>query len=386
MTQPRPPVGIGADTLELAQRLIACPSVTPSDAGCLELISTRLAAAGFSCERLDRGAVSNLWARHGRAAPLVCLAGHVDVVAPGPLDGWTSDPFCPTERNGFLYGRGAADMKTSVAAMVTAAERLVTAHPNHSGSVALLLTSDEEGDAVDGTAAVVQVLIDRGERIDACILGEPTSSERLGDVVKNGRRGSLNGSLTIEGTQAHIAYPGAGSNAVHLALPALTELVCIEWDGGNEFFPPTSFQISNVLAGTGATNVVPGTIDVLFNFRYSSASRADELEARVREVLDNHGLTYRLECKLAGTPFVTPPGRLVNTLSRTIEAVTGISPQLSTGGGTSDGRFLIAVAGEVAEFGPVNDSVHKQDERVRVDDIGPLSMTYEQAVETLLSV
>jgi succinyl-diaminopimelate desuccinylase len=377
---------IHGETLQLARRLIGCRSVTPADGGCLDLIATRLAAAGFQCERVDRGGVSNLWARRGQAAPLVCLAGHVDVVTPGPLDQWSSDPFVPAERDGYLYGRGAADMKTSLAAMVTAAERVVTARPNHRGSIALLLTSDEEGAAVDGTAAVVEVLQTRGESIDACILGEPTSSDRLGDVMKNGRRGSLNGVLTVKGVQCHIAYPERGRNPVHTALPALAELVAIEWDRGTEYFPPTSFQISNVHAGIGANNVIPGTLELLFNFRFSPESPVERLKAHVHEVLDRCRLQYELAWSLSGPPFITPRGRLVEVLSTAITGVTGLTPELSTSGGTSDGRFMAAVAREVVEFGPPSEAMHGVDERVRLADLAPLSAIYEQAILALLVV
>jgi succinyl-diaminopimelate desuccinylase len=385
MADPPSAADIHDDTLRLAKRLIACRSLTPADAGCLDLIASRLTAAGFHCERLDRGGVSNIWARRGQSAPLVCLAGHVDVVAPGPLTRWTSDPFVPVERDGYLYGRGAADMKTPLAAMVTAAERVVTAHPNHGGSIAFLLTSDEEGDAVDGTAAVVETLRSRGETIDACIVGEATSSERLGDVMKNGRRGSLTGALCVKGVQCHIAYPERGRNPIHAALPALAELAAIEWDPGNDDFPATGFQISNVHAGTGSINVIPGLFELQFNFRFSPAVPVEQLEARVHEILDRHGLEYDLAWTLGASPFLTPRGRLVHTLSAAVAGVTGLEPQLSTSGGTSDGRFLAAIAREVVEFGPVNASVHMVDERVRLADIGPLSTIYEQAIVRLLA-
>ncbi len=373
------------ETIALARQLIACRSVTPADDGCLDLIAARLAASGFQCERIDRGGVGNLWARHGRGAPLVCLAGHVDVVPPGPLERWTTDPFGATERDGYLYGRGASDMKSSVAAMVTAVERLVSARPGHAGSIALLFTSDEEGDAVDGTVAVVDALRRRGDTIDACIVCEPTSSARLGDTVKNGRRGSLNGTLTVTGASCHIAYPERGRNPIHAALPALAELLTVEWDRGDEHFPPTSFQISNVHAGTGTVNVVPGSLDVRFNVRFSPASTVDGIKARVHAVLDRHGVEYDLVWNLAAEPFMTAGGRLVETLGRTIAEVTGLTPTLSTGGGTSDGRFLARVAREVVEFGPVAVSMHGADERVRIDDLGPLSTIYERTVAALLT-
>ena len=369
---------IHADTLHLARQLIACRSITPADAGCLELVDARLAAAGFSCERLDRGPVSNLWARRGSSRPLVCLAGHIDVVPPGPVEQWTSDPFTPTERDGLLYGRGAADMKAPVAAMVTAAERV--ARVTDKGSIAILLTSDEEGDAVDGTAAVVSMLAARGEAIDACIIGEPTSTERFGDTIKNGRRGSLNGRLRVIGQQCHIAYPERGRNPIHDAARALDTLISTEWDRGNEYFQPTSFQISNIHAGTGASNVIPGTLDVAFNFRFSPESSASALQARVRDILDRHHLQFELQWTLIGEPFLTPRGPLVDALTSAVEAVAGVRPELSTTGGTSDGRFLARLAREVLEFGPLNDSIHKIDEHVRIADLEPLSLIYERTI------
>jgi len=369
------------DTLQLAKALIACRSITPEDEGALEVVATRLSAAGFQCERLDRGSVRNLWARYGDSGPLVCLAGHVDVVPPGPVEEWTSDPFTPTERDGELYGRGAADMKSSVAAMVTAAERVV--RDGSSGSIAILLTSDEEGDAVDGTAAVVSILRARGVTIDACIVGEPTSTERFGDTIKNGRRGSLNGRLRVRGQQCHIAYPERGRNPIHDAAPAISALVVTEWDRGNEYFQPTSFQISNIHAGAGATNIIPGTLDVAFNFRFSPESTAQVLQARVREVLDRHNLQYDLEWTLIGEPFLTRRGPLVDALIASVESVAGVRPALSTSGGTSDGRFLATLAREVVEFGPLNDSIHKIDEHVRIGDLEPLSVIYERALRSL---
>ena len=372
-------------TLDLAKELIACRSLTPDDDGALDLIAGRLTEAGFACERFDHGAVDNLWARHGSAAPVVCLAGHVDVVPPGPIERWTSDPFTPTERHGLLFGRGAADMKTSVAALVTAAERFVAARPDHRGSLALLFTSDEEGAGIDGMAAVVRDLQARGDRIDACIIGEPTSVSRLGDTIKNGRRGSLNGVLKVKGVQCHIAYPERGLNPIHTALPALAELIAIRWDTGNEYFSPTSFQIAHVQAGAGANNTIPGAMDVLFNFRFSTESTADQLKARVHTVLDAHGVDYDLEWSLSGAPFLSPKGGLVDVISNAVASVTGVTPALSTSGGTSDGRFLAAVSREVVEFGPVSASIHGIDEHVRLDDIEPLTAVYEQTLERLLS-
>ena len=369
------------DTLQLAKALIACRSITPADDGALAMVATRLSAAGFQCERLDRGSVSNLWARYGDSGPLVCLAGHVDVVPPGPVGEWTSDPFTPTERDGELYGRGAADMKSSVAAMVTAAERVV--RDGRGGSIAILLTSDEEGDAVDGTAALVSILRARGVTIDACIVGEPTSTERFGDTIKNGRRGSLNGRLRVRGQQCHIAYPERGRNPIHDTTPAIAALVSTEWDRGNEYFQPTSFQISNIHAGTGASNIIPGTMDVAFNFRFSPESTAQVLQARVREILDRHNLQYDLEWTLIGEPFLTRRGPLVDALMASVESVAGVRPTLSTSGGTSDGRFLATLAREVVEFGPLNDSIHKIDEHVRIGDLEPLSVIYERTVTSI---
>jgi succinyl-diaminopimelate desuccinylase len=371
-------------TLDLAKQLIACRSLTPQDAGSLNMLTVRLTRAGFTCERMDRGPVRNLWARRGTAAPLVCLAGHIDVVPAGPLERWTSDPFTPTERDGRLFGRGAADMKVSVAAMVTAAERFVTASPVHRGSLALLFTSDEEGAGVDGTAAVVRELQSRGERIDACIIGEPTSTERFGDTIKNGRRGSLNGVLTVKGVQCHIAYPERGRSPILPALPALAELAAIEWDRGNDYFAPTSFQISDIHAGTGANNTIPASMEVLFNFRFSTESTEDALKARVHQVLDAHAIDYDLKWALSGRPFLCGRGGLVDVVSHAVREVTGVEPALSTGGGTSDGRFLADVSGEVVEFGPLNASIHAIDEHVALADIAPLSLVYERALIALL--
>jgi succinyl-diaminopimelate desuccinylase len=309
----------------------------------------------------------------------------VDVVPAGSIDRWTSDPFVPVERDGYLYGRGVADMKASVAAMVTAAERFVAAHPTHPGTIAVLLTSDEEGDAVDGTVAVVDLLRSRGARIDACIIGEPTSAERLGDALKNGRRGSLHGVLTVKGIQGHIAYPELARNPIHLAMPALAELAAAEWDQGDESFTPTSFQMSNVHAGTGPNNVIPATLQVVFNLRFSPASPADALKARVEAVLAKHGVDYDLAWTLGSLPFISPRGRLVDAHSAAVTAVTGITPALSTGGGTSDGRFLAGISTELVEFGPVNKTIHAVDERLRVADLDPLSRIYEQTITALLA-
>jgi succinyl-diaminopimelate desuccinylase len=375
-------------TLALAKELIARRSITTEDAGCLELIAARLAPLGFVCERMDSegptGLVRNLWARRGTAKPLVVFAGHTDVVPPGPLDKWRSDPFVPTERDGMLYGRGAADMKTSVAAAVVAVERLVAAQPDLPGSIGFLLTSDEEGDATDGTVKVVETLKARNEPIDCCIVGEPTSVSRQGDTLKNGRRGSLSGKLVVKGIQGHVAYPEKVKNPIHLAAPALAELAAMRWDDGNEFFPPTSFQISNIHAGTGVTNVVPGALEVLFNFRFSTASTADGLQNRVHAILDKHGLEYELAWTLGGRPFLTTPGRLVSALVDAIQLEADITPELSTSGGTSDGRFIADICPEVVEFGPINATIHKIDECVQLSDIEPLARIYEATFRKLL--
>jgi len=379
------PQTTGNPTLALACELISRPSVTPEDAGCLELITARLAPLGFLCERIDSSGVSNLWARRGTAAPLVVLAGHTDVVPTGPLDAWTSNPFTPSERDGKLYGRGAADMKSSLAAFVTAIEGFIAEHPDHPGSIALLLTSDEEGDATHGTTLVVETLKARGETLDYCIVGEPTCVDTLGDMIKNGRRGSLSGKLTVKGTQGHIAYPHLARNPIHLAAPALTELAAMKWDEGNEYFPPTSWQMSNIKAGTGATNVIPGELVVDFNFRFSTASTPQGLKDRVARVLDRHQLQWRVDWVLGGEPFLTPVGSLVTALSEAIRAETGLQTELSTTGGTSDGRFIAKVCPQVVEFGPVNATIHKIDEHVAVDAIEPLKNIYRRTLEALLS-
>ena len=376
------------DTLALAKDLIARRSITTEDAGCLDVVAARLAPLGFACERIDStgptGHVRNLWARWGTAKPLIVFAGHTDVVPPGPLDKWASDPFVPTERDGMLYGRGAADMKTSVAAAVVAIERLFVSGAAIHGSIGFLLTSDEEGDATDGTVKIVEALKARGEQIDCCIVGEPTSVNKQGDMIKNGRRGSLSGKLIVKGIQGHVAYPEKVKNPIHLAAPALTELAAAHWDAGNEFFPPTSFQISNIHAGTGVTNVVPGSCEVLFNFRFSTASTADALQNSVHAILDRHNLEYELTWNIGGRPFLTTPGRLVNALAAAIHAEVGIQPELSTSGGTSDGRFIADICPEVVEFGPINATIHKVDECVALADIEPLARIYEVTFRRLL--
>ena len=371
--------------LELTQALIARRSLTPEDAGCQELLAARLAAADFRCEPLNAGGVTNLWAQRGSGHPLLCFAGHTDVVPTGPLEQWNSDPFVPTIRDGRLFGRGAADMKSSIAAFVVAVEAFVAERPAHSGSIALLLTSDEEGPAVDGTVRVVETLKQRNELIDYCIVGEPTSVDWLGDMLKNGRRGSLSGQLTVRGVQGHVAYPSLVKNPVHLLAPALAELVRTEWDKGNDSFPPTSFQVSNIHAGTGAANVVPGSVVVDFNFRFSTESTPAALQARVREVLGRHGLDYSIDWTLGGNPFLTRRGRLVETLSAVVARVTGVTPEVNCTGGTSDGRFIAEICPEVAEFGPVNRTIHKVDEAVAVSEIEPLARIYRETVEALLA-
>jgi succinyl-diaminopimelate desuccinylase len=373
-----------AATLALARELISRRSITPEDGGCQQLLASRLRALGFAVEPLRCGSVDNLWARRGQGAPLVCFAGHTDVVPTGPLNKWHTDPFVPTERDGKLFGRGAADMKTSIAAFIVAVERFVAERPSHRGSVGLLITSDEEGVAVDGTVRVVERLKGRGERIDYCLVGEPTCSARLGDMIKNGRRGSLSGRLKVKGLQAHIAYPHLGKNPIHLVAPAFAELSTTEWDKGNEYFPPTTWQISNVHAGTGADNVIPGELDAAFNFRFSTASSPDELKRRVHAILDRHGLDYELEWILGGRPFLTPKGDLVDVVSASIEEVTGVRPEVSTTGGTSDGRFIADICPQVVEFGPVNASIHKLNEHVELAAIGPLQEIYRRVLLKLL--
>jgi succinyl-diaminopimelate desuccinylase len=373
-----------SSTLELAQQLIRLRSLTPADAGCQDLIAQRLASIGFALERMRCGEVSNLWARRGQAKPLLCFAGHTDVVPTGPLDQWLSDPFAPSVREGKLYGRGAADMKSSVAAFVCAAEEFVAAYPQHQGSIALLLTSDEEGVAVDGTVRVVEKLKARGELLDYCIVGEPTAVSQLGDTIKNGRRGSLSGKLTVKGMQGHVAYPHLVKNPVHLFAPALAELAATEWDGGNAFFPPTSWQISNIHGGTGATNVTPNSLEVQFNFRYSTASTPETLRSRVHAILDRRGLDYTLDWLHAAAPFLTAKGELVAAVRAAVRAVTGIEPELSTTGGTSDGRFIIDICPQVLELGPVNASIHKLNEHIELAALDALKSIYRQVLERLL--
>lgn len=371
-------------TFELARELISRASITPNDGGCQEVLAQRLARLGFTIERMRFGDVDNLWARRGNASPLVCFAGHTDVVPTGPLSQWRSDPFVPTVRDGVLYGRGAADMKSSIAAFVTAIEGFLAEHPGHPGSIALLITSDEEGIAVNGTVKVIEALRARGEKMDYCIVGEPSSVTLLGDTMKNGRRGSLSGDLLVRGVQGHIAYPHLSRNPIHQFAPALAELSAEKWDDGNEYFPPTTWQVSNIAAGTGATNVIPGELRVCFNFRFSTASTMESLKARMHEVLDRHGLDYELTWSLSGRPFVTPKGKLVESLARAVKAVTGRTPELSTSGGTSDGRFIADICREVVELGPLNASIHKLDEHIVLADLEALSDIYRLAIANIL--
>ena len=371
------------ETLELAKALIRRKSVTPADDGCQQLIVERLAPLGFKPEVMVHGDVTNLYIRHGEARPLVVFAGHTDVVPPGPLESWQTDPFEPTERDGHLHGRGAADMKTSIAAFVVAAERFVKAHPRHAGSVALLITSDEEGPSVDGTARVVEALKRRGEAIDYCIVGEPSSTHVFGDTIKNGRRGTLTGRLWVKGVQGHVAYPHLARNPVHLAAPAIAELAAAEWDRGNEHFPPTTFQVSNIHAGTGAQNIIPGLLQVDFNFRFSTESTPEALKARVEAILAKHGLQCSIDWILGGKPFLTRRGKLVETLAAVVKEVAGVTPEINCTGGTSDGRFIFEICPEVAEFGPINHSIHKVNEAVPVEQMEPLAEIYRRSLEAL---
>jgi succinyl-diaminopimelate desuccinylase len=370
--------------LDLSQELIARKSVTPEDAGCQALLAARLAKAGFRCEDVSVNGVANLWARRGTSRPLVCFAGHTDVVPAGPLDQWRTDPFVPTVRDGKLYGRGAADMKSSIAAFVVAAEQFVAERPGHAGSIALLITSDEEGPSVDGTVRVVERLKQRGEALDYCIVGEPSSAEALGDTMRIGRRGSLSAKLVVRGVQGHIAYPEQVRNPIHLLAPALAELVATEWDRGNEDFPPTSFQVSNLNAGTGAENVVPGSAVMLCNFRFSTASTEASLRARFEEVLRRHGVDCTVTWTLGGKPFLSSKGRLVDTVRRSVQAHAGRTPKLSTSGGTSDGRFIIDICPEVVELGPVNASIHKLNEHIELAALEQLPKIYLDTLRALL--
>lgn len=380
-------------TLALTEDLIRRRSITPADEGCQAILTRRLNALGFTCETIESGPddfrVTNLWAvRRGRAGmdgKLLAFAGHTDVVPTGPLEQWSSDPFEPTYRDGKLYGRGAADMKTSIAGFVVACEEFIAAHPDHAGSIAFLITSDEEGPAHDGTVKVCELLSARGERLDYCVIGEPTSVTQVGDMVKNGRRGSMSGRLTVRGVQGHIAYPHLAKNPIHLVAPALAELVAVRWDEGNEYFPPTTWQMSNIHGGTGATNVIPGDVVIDFNFRFSTASTSDGLQQRVHALLDAHQLDYSLDWTISGQPFLTPRGELSEALSAAIAAETGLTTELSTTGGTSDGRFIAKICPQVIECGPPNASIHKIDEHIAVADIEPLKNIYRGVLERLMA-
>ncbi|MCC5812392.1 MAG: succinyl-diaminopimelate desuccinylase [Ectothiorhodospiraceae bacterium] len=374
-----------SDTLELTRELIRRPSITPDDAGCQDLLQGRLDAIGFTGATLRFGEVTNLWSRRGDDGPLLVFLGHTDVVPTGPEARWQSPPFQPTERDGLLYGRGSADMKGSVAAFVTACERFVARHPNHRGSIALLITSDEEGPAVDGTVRVVEELQRRNIRIDWCLVGEPSSESIVADTVKHGRRGSLNGRLRVRGVQGHVAYPHKARNPIHQAMPALVELSARQWDQGNASFPPTTFQISNLNAGTGATNVIPGEVELLFNFRFSTESTAESLQQQVEAVLDAHGLEYDLAWTLSAQPFLTEAGTLVDATRAAIHDITGRDTALSTAGGTSDGRFIAPTGAQVVELGPVNASIHQIDEHVDIAGLDTLSRIYERVLERLLT-
>jgi succinyl-diaminopimelate desuccinylase len=371
-------------TLALTEKLLALSSVTPDDKGCQQHLIDLLGPLGFVCETIVSNGVTNLWARKGTTAPLLAFAGHTDVVPTGPIEQWQSQPFIPTHRDGKLYGRGSADMKTSIAAMVVACEEFIKAHPLHKGSIAFLITSDEEGPALDGTVIVCKRLKERGEQIDYCLVGEPTSGALLGDTIKNGRRGSMSGKLTIKGVQGHIAYPQLAKNPIHLAAPLLAELVAEQWDAGNEYYLPTSWQMSNIHGGAGASNVIPGELVIDFNFRFSTESTFDGLKQRVHAILDQHDIEYDLKWTLNGLPFLTPPGELSEALSRAIFDETGITTEMSTTGGTSDGRFIAQICPQVIEFGPPNASIHKIDEHIELRFIDPLKNIYRRTLEHLL--
>lgn len=374
-----------APTLDLARELIARRSQTPDDAGCQALLGARLARSGFRCEGLVGNGVSNLWARRGDSHPVVCFAGHTDVVPPGPLEAWDSDPFDPSLREGYLYGRGAADMKSSLAAFVVAIEQFIAARPDHPGSIALLITSDEEGPAVDGTVRVVERLRGRDETLDYCVVGEPSSVERLGDMIKNGRRGTLSGKLIVRGVQGHVAYPHLARNPIHLVAPVIAELAAKRWDEGDAYFPPTTWQVSNIHAGTGATNVIPGTLELDFNFRYAPLNSREDLERAFLAILGRHSLDHEIRWTGWGKPYLTARGRLVDVAGAAIREVCGIAPELSCTGGTSDGRFIADICREVVELGPVNASIHKLNERVALADLEPLAAIYRGILERLLT-
>lgn len=372
-------------SVALTKELISKQSVTPADDGCQPLLAERLSKLGFDCESLPREEVLNLWATRGTHGPTLVFAGHTDVVPPGPREHWDSDPFVPTERGGFLYGRGAADMKASLAAMVVATESFVANHPHHKGRIGYLITADEEGPAIHGTRYVVDTLQRRGESIDWCVVGEPSSTSTLGDIIKNGRRGSINATLTIKGKQGHVAYPHLADNPMHKALAALTALSELSWDSGNDYFDPTQLQFSNIHSGTGATNVIPGELVAVFNLRFSTEITADEIQSKCETVLDATGIDYSLDWQLSGNPFLTEPGDLVDAVRESIMTVTGVSTQLSTGGGTSDGRFIASMGSQIIELGPINASIHQRNEHVLLSDIPKLARIYEGIMERLLT-
>lgn len=371
-------------TIDLCSELISRPSVSPDDQGCQEILLARLEKLGFDIEHLPFSDVKNLWARRGSNAPLFCFAGHTDVVPARNTADWDSDPFSPEIRDGLLYGRGSADMKGSLAAMITACERFLEKTPNFDGSIAFLITSDEESIATDGTVKVIETLQNRNEHIDYCLVGEPSSSQKLGDVARNGRRGSLNGTLSVKGKEGHVAYPELAINPIHVFLPALTELSQIEWDHGNDYFPATSFQISNISAGQGTNNVIPGEMSLLFNFRFSTEVTAEGLKAQVKTIFDHHYDNYELEWQLSGNPFITEVGVLTNAVTKSVKAVTGVDCSLSTGGGTSDGRFIAPTGAQVVELGPINASIHKNNEHVAIADLDQLTLIYERILEEIL--
>lgn len=372
-------------TIALTAELIRRPSVSPEDKGCLDVLGDRLAKVGFNNERIDFAPVANLWAKHGQSRPLLCFAGHTDVVPSGPREEWQTDPFEPVIRDGVMYGRGAADMKSGLAAMTIAAERFITKHPNHKGTLAFLLTSDEEGPSVDGTRRVMQVLENRPEKIDWCVVGEPSSGDKLGDTVKIGRRGSLSGKLTVHGVQGHVAYPHLAENPVHLLAPALAELASREWDKGNAYFQPTTFQISNLSAGTGAPNVIPGELKARFNIRFSTEQTVEKIQTTITEILDRHKVNYTLEWFVSGLPFFTAPGALSDATQQAVKESTGLTPVLSTTGGTSDGRFIAPTGASVVELGVLNATIHKVNECVRIADVDVLAQMYERIMELLLT-
>jgi len=375
----------GHPTIDLLAELIRRPSVTPDDAGCQEILARRLQALDFECETMQFGEVTNLWARRGKASPVLCFAGHTDVVPPGAEDDWQTDPFEPVVKDGYLYGRGSADMKSGLAAMITALESFIAEHSDHTGSLALLITSDEEGRARDGTLKVIEELQSRDEAIDWCVLGEPSSQEVLGDIVRVGRRGSLSGMLTVRGVQGHVAYPQLADNPIGRFAPVLADMYNTEWDRGNEFFPPTSFQVVDIQAGVGFPNVTPGELNARFNFRYSTEWDHLSLKDKVRQLFDAHDIDYELDWHLSGEPFLTEPGRLIEAVSQAVNEQTGAAPELSTGGGTSDGRFISPAGTDVVELGPVNASIHKVNEHVRIDDVIALSSMYRRIMELLLT-